>query len=155
MTTTSSELTISRTGTAYRVSPRVLLGHVSVSVCPHVLMMTGDLYPCITASVSSVAHLLRLTGQGRGGGRGPWLHFTGLINSRENILVLSQRIVHISDIGWTFKAGTGITWPSTTQVRSQMTFNLRGINIPVVKGNILVNLRYKKFKSLVANLHLY
>ena len=153
MTTTSSELTISRTGTAYRVSPRVLLGHVSG--CPHVLMITGDLYPCITASVSSVAHLLRLTGQGRGGGRGPWLHFTGLINSRENILVLSQRIVHISDIGWTFKAGTGITWPSTTQVNRQMRFNLKGINIPVVKGNILVNSRYKKFKSLVANLHLY
>ena len=153
MTTTSSELTISRTGTAYRVSPRVLLGHVSG--CPHVLMMPGDLYPCITASVSSVAHLLRLTIQGRGGGRGPWLHFTGLINSRENILVLSQHIVHISDIGWTFKAGTGITWPSTTQVRSKMRFNLRGINIPVVKGNILVNSRYKKFKSLVANLHLY
>ena len=67
MTTTSSELTISRTGTAYRVSPRVLLGHVSG--CPHVLMITGDLYPCITASVSSVAHLLRLDSQD--GGRGP------------------------------------------------------------------------------------
>ena len=108
---------------------------------------------CISIECLSPTEAITSQAGGAGGGARDCIS-PGLINSRENILVLSQRIVHISDIGRTFKARNNLKLDNTSQASNATQFNLIEISL-FVDYCILANLRYKKFKSLVANLHLY